>query len=539
MKTFKLSSNKIILLFTLYFVLVLNIGFWRSVLENAPISNSANWLLLATMPLFIVATMNVCLQILFWPKVNRVLFPLILVMAAGASYAVMTQGIYFNSDQIQNILQTNQTEASAWISVKFIAWLLITGILPALFYIVFVRVEANKHWFKGLLWRLASVAVSLGIILVLAATSYQSYASFFRNNKGINHQIIPVNFIGASFKTAYNYYDAHRPFEQIGLDAKRLTPQGAKKNLMVLVVGETTRAENWGLNAGAPDTTPQLKQIGDVINYPQVSSCGTSTAISVHCIFSRMSREEYNDNTAKHQENLLDMLQRAGLYTSWRENDSGCKEVCNRIKHIDMYKTIADAATQCKGDLCYDTVLLDKLQQEIDAMPNDGIIVLHTNGSHGPAYFERYPPQLRKFTPTCDTNQIQDCDLTKLANTYNNTIVAIDDMLAKTIKLLKADDKVNSALWYFSDHGESLGEKGIFLHAAPYAIAPSQQTHVPMIFWASPGFYSDRKLDEACMRQTAQQPKSHDNVFHSLLGIFDIGTQEYKKELDMFALCRK
>ena len=518
---------------------MLNIGFWRSVLENAPISNSANWLLLATMPLFIVAAMNVCLQILFWPKVNRVLFPLILVMAAGASYAVMTQGIYFNSDQIQNILQTNQTEASAWISVKFIAWLLITGILPALFYIVFVRVEANKHWFKGLLWRLASVAVSLGIILVLAATSYQNYASFFRNNKGINHQIIPVNFIGASFKTAYNYYDAHRPFEQIGLDAKRLTPQGAKKNLMVLVVGETTRAENWGLNAGAPDTTPQLKQMGDVINYPQVSSCGTSTAISVPCMFSRMSREEYNGNTAKHQENLLDMLQRAGLYTSWRENDSGCKEVCNRIKHIDMYQTIADAATQCKGDLCYDTVLLDKLQQEIDAMPNDGIIVLHTNGSHGPAYFERYPPQLRKFTPTCDTNQIQDCDLTKLANTYNNTIVAIDDMLAKTIKLLKADDKVNSALWYFSDHGESLGEKGIFLHAAPYAIAPSQQTHVPMIFWASPGFYSDRKLDEACMRQTAQQPKSHDNVFHSLLGIFDIGTQEYKKELDMFALCRK
>ncbi len=539
MKTFKLSANKIILLFTLYFVLVLNIGFWRNVLEHAPLNNASNWLLLATMPLFIIAAMNVCLQIVFWPKVNRVLFPLILVLAAGASYAVMTQGIYFNADQIQNILQTNQTEASAWISMKFISWLLFTGILPALLYILFIRVEPKNRWWKGWLWRLASVAVSLGVILAVAATSYQNYASFFRNNKGITHQIIPVNFIGASFKTAYNYYDAHRPFEAIGEDAKRLSPQGAKKNLMVLVVGETTRAENWGLNDGAPDTTPQLKQMADVINYPQASSCGTSTAISVPCMFSRMSREEYNGNTAKHQENLLDMLQRAGLYTSWRENDSGCKEVCNRIKRIDMHKTIADAAAQCKGDLCYDTVLLDKLQEEIDTMPNDGIIVLHTNGSHGPAYFERYPPELRKFTPTCDTNQIQDCDLSKLANTYNNTIVAIDDMLAKTIQLLKADDKVNSALWYFSDHGESLGEKGLFLHAAPYAIAPSQQTHIPMIFWASPGFYSDRKLDEACMRQTAQQPKSHDHVFHSLLGIFDIGTQEYKKEWDMFAACRK
>ena len=539
MKTFKLSANKIILLFTLYFALVLNIGFWRNALASAPFSNAANWLLLATMPLFIVATMNICLQILFWPKLNRVLFPLILILAAGASYAVMTQGIYFNADQIQNILQTNQTEAGAWISVKFISWLLFTGILPALLYILFIRVEPKNRWWQGWLWRLASVAVSLGVILAIAATSYQSYASFFRNNKGVAHQIIPINFIAASFKTAYDYYDAHQPFQPIGQDAKRLSAQGAKKNLMVLVVGETTRAENWGLNDGAPDTTPQLKQMADVINYPQASSCGTATAISVPCMFSPMSREDYKANTAKHQENLLDVLQRAGIYTSWRENDSGCKGVCNRIKHVDMYKTIADAAAQCKGDLCYDTVLLDKLQQEIDAMPNDGIIVLHTNGSHGPAYFERYPPELRKFTPTCDTNQIQDCDLDKLANTYNNTIIAIDDMLAKTIQLLKADDKVNSALWYFSDHGESLGEKGIFLHAAPYAIAPSQQTHIPMIFWASPGFYSDRKLDEACMRQTAQQPKSHDHVFHSLLGIFDIGTREYKKEWDMFAACRK
>ena len=538
MQTLKLSANKTILLLTLFFSLVANIGFWRNVFEHAPVSNSANWLLLATMPLFIIAAMNFCLQTLFWPKAHRVLFPLLLVLSAGASYAIMTQGIYFNSDQIQNILQTNPTEAKSWISLKFISWLLLTGILPALFYLFFIRVQPKATWLKGLGWRLASMGASLAVILAVAATSYQNYASFFRNNKGINHQIVPTNFIGASFKTAYNFYDANRPFEQIGLDAKRLTPQGSKKNLLLLVVGETTRAENWGLNSGAPDTTPQLKQMADVINFPQASSCGTSTAISVPCIFSRMSRNEYDGNAAKHQEGLLDMLQRAGLYTSWRENDSGCKGTCDRIKHIDVYKTITDAATRCKGDLCYDTTLLDKLKEEIDSMPTDGMIVLHTNGSHGPAYFERYPPELKIFTPTCDTNQIQDCDLTKLANTYNNTIIAIDDMLAKSIKLLKQESNINTALWYFSDHGESLGEKGIFLHAAPYAIAPSQQTHIPMIFWASPGFYADRKLDEQCLRKAAAEPKSHDNVFHSILGIFDIGTQEYKKELDMFTACR-
>lgn len=538
LKPLRLSANRTVLLFSLYAVLVLNIGYWQNVWQKVQPLTAANWLLLLTMPLFLLAAMNFCMQLLFWPKVHRVLFPLLAVLGAGASYAVMTQGIYFNSDQIQNILQTNSTEAAAWISVKFGLWLLLAGILPAAGYLLLIQVDKPAVWYRGILWRLASMGASLAVVALIAAAAYQNYASFFRNNKGINHQIVPVNFVGASFKTAYNYYDAHRPFEQIGLDAKRSTAQGARKKVLVLVVGETTRAENWGLNPGAPATTPQLAAMNGIINYPNTTSCGTATAISVPCMFSRMNRSDYNGNRAKHQENLMDMLQRAGLYTSWRENDSGCKGVCDRIKHITVYQTIADAARRCKGDLCYDTALLDKLQEEIAAMPQDGIIVLHTNGSHGPAYYERYPDELKKFTPTCDTNQIQDCSREQLVNTYNNTILAVDDMLAKTIRLLQADNSVDSAVWYMSDHGESLGENGIYLHAAPYAVAPGQQTHIPMIFWATEGFYQDRRLDSVCLRQQAGSGYSHDNLFHSVLGLFDIDTQEYQAGLDIFSPCR-
>lgn len=529
-----LSSNQVIALFSFYAMLVFNIGYWQHTYRLA----GHDWLLLATMPLFIVAAMNFVVQLLFWPKLHRLVMPLLLLVGAGASYAVMVQGVYFNGDQINNILQTDATEASAWLSVKFIVWLLLTGVLPALWYVFCVTIKPQTLW-RGLWRRILSVLASLLLIGALAGVAYSDYASFFRNHKGIQYQITPTNILGSSIKVAYDAYDARRPFEKIGEDAKRLAPQGARKKVLVLVVGETTRAQNWGLNPGAPETTPQLAKTDGVINYPDVRSCGTATNISLPCMFSRLDRQDYSARVAKHQENLLDVLKRAGLYTSWRENDGGSKGVADRIKHVEMSQILADASARCKGNLCYDTTLLDGLREEIRAMPADGLIVLHTNGSHGPAYFERYPPELRRFSPTCDTNQIQDCTQEALVNTYNNTIVAIDDMLARTIKLLNEEADSDTALLYLSDHGESLGENGLYLHATPYAVAPEQQTHIPMIFWASEGFYRTQGLDRSCLQQHAGQAYSHDNLFHSLLGILNVGTREYQAPKDLFAPCRR
>ena len=532
----RLTGNRAVLLFCIYAVLIFNVGFWQATWQKSLSAAGHDWLLLATMPLFVLAAMNFVMQLLFWPKVHRVVIPLLLVLSAGASYAVMTQNIYFNSDMIQNLLQTNKAEATAWLQVKFIGWVLLTGVLPAVWYARCVTISRASTWYKGLGWRGLSMLASVLVVAAVAVVGYQNYASFFRNNKGINHQIVPTNFIGASVKTVYNIYDASRPFEHIATDAKRDAPAHERKRLLVLVVGETTRAQNWGLNPGAPDTTPELKKMADVINYPNVSSCGTSTAISVPCMFSQMSRSDYNGNRASHQEGLLDVLQRVGLYTSWRENDGGCKGVCNRIKHIDV-RELAEKS-QCGSEGCLDMALLNGLNEEIRSMPNDGVIVLHTMGSHGPAYYQRYTDDFRKFTPTCDTNQIQDCNKEALRNTYNNTILYIDHMLAETINLLRKQENIDTALWYVSDHGESLGENGMYLHAAPYAVAPKEQTHVPMIFWASEDWYRNTGVSAACMKQAAGKAYSHDNWFHSVLGINDVHTQAYQRDLDIFAACR-
>lgn len=538
-QTRSIRSNQIVLILSLYIILVFNLHYWQYLAGHAPLNQSHNLWLWLTMPCFMLASMNLCIQILFWPAVHKVIIPLLLLIGAATSYAVMTQNIYFDADMIQNIIQTNAGEAGAWLTPMFLLWLTITGIVPAVGYVWKIHVRYHRPWYREVIWRLVSVCVSLLTLLLIAMIAYPSYASFFRNNKPINHQISPTNVIGSLLKTAYNEYDRHKPLQHLGLDATHMKTPSTPKRVLVIVMGETTRAENWGLNGAAHQTTPELAAMGtDIINFPQVSSCGTATAVSVPCLFSNMTRQHYDANQAAHREGLMDILQHAKLYTSWRDNDGGCKGVCDRIKHINVASYAP--ASECRGDGCLDMNLLTGLKQEIDSMPDDGVIVLHTMGSHGPAYYQRYPAEFRRFTPTCDTNQIQQCSNEQLRNTYDNTVLYIDHMLAQTIHILQQEKNMDAAMWYFSDHGESLGEKGMYLHATPYAIAPSQQTHIPMIFWANQGFYQRTGLDQHCLTQHAQtQAFSHDYIFHSVLGIMDVKTRQYDQTLDMFSTCRQ
>lgn len=529
-----LSSNRAILLLSIYILLIFNVGFWSYLFQHVTLKN--NVIFWFTVPVLMLAAMNFCMQLLFWPYLHWLMVPLLLLLGSAVSYAVMMQHIYFDANMLQNIMQTNIGEAGAWLTPQFWMWLGITGLLPAQWYCWGVNIHYTKPWYREFGKRIVVIIVSLITVFTVILLAYGSYISFFRNNKTVNHLIVPTNFVGAAAKTAYNTYDAHQPLQRIGLDASH--QRHGNKRLLILVIGETTRAQNWGLNGYQRQTTPELAAMGNqVVNFPQVSSCGTATAVSLPCLFSNMPRQHYQANLAKHQEGLLDVLQRSGVAVSWRDNDGGCKGVCDRIRHLDVRDWAPNL--KCNSDGCLDESLLINLHDMITNMPDDAVLVLHTMGSHGPAYYQRYPEVFRRFTPTCDTNQIQQCTREQLRNTYDNTVLYTDHILAEIIKLLQNESGLASAMWYFSDHGESLGENGIYLHATPYAIAPEEQTRVPMLFWANHDFSSISNLDMDCLRRHAhQQEFSHDNIFHSVLGLMDVRTSEYQIQLDLFASCR-
>ncbi len=222
----------------------------------------------------------------------------------------------------------------------------------------------------------------------------------------------------------------------------------------------------------------------------------------------------------------------------WRDNNSGSKGVTDRIGMEDISQIKVDGL--CDEEECFDEILLHNLQASVDRTPGDLFLVLHQKGSHGPLYYKRVPDSFRKFTPECRQDEVQECSKEEIVNSYDNTILYTDYFLAKTLDFLKANEnRYETALLYMSDHGESLGENDIYLHGAPYVFAPDGQTHIPFLAWMSPSFADDAGVDLSALRKKTDEPYSHDNLFHTVLGLFDIQTEIYRSDLDLFASVRK
>src|SRR5690606_10787146 len=127
-------------------------------------------------------------------------------------------------------------------------------------------------------------------------------------------------------------------------------------------------------------------------------------------------------------------------------------------------------------------------------------------------YFERYPPAFRRFQPVCATAELGKCERAQIVNAYDNALLYTDHVLAQAIALLERQSRFDAALLYVSDHGESLGEKGLYLHGMPYAIAPQEQLRVPMVAWFSPQWARATSLDLGCVRQRANLAYRHDHL---------------------------
>jgi len=303
----------------------------------------------------------------------------------------------------------------------------------------------------------------------------------------------------------------------------------------VVVVGETARAANFSLYGYERDTNPALAG-RDLIRFNEVSACGTSTAVSLPCMFSDLGRDDFDRAEARARESLLDVVQRAGIRTVWLDNNSGCKGICRNAETWSPEGL--DIEGLCTDGECFDAILLDRIDRELAAPTEDTLIVIHMNGSHGPSYFRRYPDEFEVFTPDCRSDELSDCTQEEIRNSYDNSIRYTDWFVDQVIERLgQASPKIGTALLYVSDHGESLGEMGVYLHGTPYFLAPAEQIMVPMFLWLSPAFTDDFRIDRACLEERRTQPLSHDYLFHSVLGLFDVETRDRQDSLDLFAGC--
>lgn len=529
------SSAYFSALMTLLLLMFYNVSFFGSLIELSEYSGLRGILFIVNAALLLALLIFAVISALTLPYIGKPLLSIIFIVAAGVAYFMDTYGIAIHRLMIQNLVETDLSEVRGLLNGTLILYVVVLGVLPSL---LIFSIRINFYSFKlELLKKAKYILIALAGSIILVVSMSADYASFFRNHKSIRQMANPLNFMdaGISYLTTSAKVVVVKPIEN---DAK-ITAFGKsqiKPTLFILVVGETARADHFGTNAYHRDTTPFLAQY-DLINFTNVVSCGTETAVSVPCMFSVLGRDKYSDHRAKTQEGLLDVIKHAGIPVLWRDNNSSCKGTCDRVAHEDMqHLRVPDL---CNDRECFDAILLHKLDEKISAVKGSKVIVLHQKGSHGPDYFNRYPQNMEYFSPACKDNQLQKCTRDEVINAFDNTIRYTDYFLNSAIKWLATkNNEYNTSLLYVSDHGESLGEKHLYLHGMPYAIAPKEQKQVPFLLWLSDDFEKANAIDSGCLRKMSKMAYSHDNLFHTVLGLLNVSTQVYNAELDIVKPCR-
>uniref|UniRef100_UPI0030EDA3EF phosphoethanolamine transferase n=1 Tax=Pseudomonas guineae TaxID=425504 RepID=UPI0030EDA3EF len=461
LKRVAVSRNVLTMLVALWLMLTMNLPFWRSVWQGVGGMSNDSPLFLLSLPLFVWIWLYVLLSLLAWGRLTKPLLGGLVLVSAGASYFMNCYGIVIDYNMLTNMLQTDVAEATELFNVRLLLWLLLLGVLPAL---LISRMPTRPlTWRREMAGKLGSMAVLLGVFAVLVMSQYQPYASLIRNHREVRLMLVPSNVVGAVHGYLKRELAAPAVLEVVGADAHRISAVSTqhRPRVTLLVVGETARAANFSLNGYARPTNPELAK-RDVINYPQASSCGTATAVSVPCMFQDLGRADYKDSMAGNREGMLDVLQRAGVDVLWRDNNSGCKGACDRVPNEDV--SHLNLAQFCADGECHDEALLHNLQAYLDGLTRDTVVVLHMKGSHGPAYYKRYPAAFERFTPVCKEVQLDRCDTASIVNAYDNSLLYTDHVLAATIDLLRSNAaRLDTAMLYMSDHGESLGEHGMYL----------------------------------------------------------------------------
>jgi lipid A ethanolaminephosphotransferase len=535
--TIAASVEQLVLAVCAYWTLSANGGFFAAAIgERAPLAPST-WGYALAAGVMLTALHFLLVAPFAWRRTVKPLLAILIALTALASHYMQRLGLYLDPSMLRNVLHTDVSEASELLSWSLWTHLLLYAGLPL---VLLSRVRIVERPWRRAAWIRAAalLAAAAAAVLTLLAV-FQPFASLMRNHKEVRYLITPANYLWSAaavqMREARGAVAARQP---IGLDAAQgpTWQTRSRPAVVVFVVGETARAANWGLNGYARQTTPELAQL-PVINFTDVSTCGTNTEVSVPCMFAPVGRRDYDETRIRGSESLLHVLSRAGVAVHWRDNQSGCKGVCDGLPG-DTVEAL-NLPGVCGEGRCLDEGLLAGLEQRLAQARGTQFLVLHMLGNHGPSYFRRYPPAYARFRPACTHDDLQLCSREEIVNAYDNALLYTDHLLARLIGLLQASaSTVDTAMVFVSDHGESLGENGLYLHGMPRAIAPEVQTHVPMVMWMSEGYAHTNGVDLACLRRRATQPAAHDHVFHTLLGLMDVHTALYEPAWDLAGGCR-
>lgn len=487
--------------------------------------------------LLLYGAVNVGLALSIGVRGFKLTAAFMLVVASATGFFMSEFGVAIDPSIVRSVAETDTREAATLLSGALFAHVGLFGVLPAL--VVWLVPLKRARISNEIGVKLALIAASIAAPAAAIYADYLEISFYAQKNRQVRLFMNPVYPLYATGQYLSELLETVTgPPEIEPNDVFRTARAGASRPLaVVLVLGETARADHWSLN-GYERETNKHTAMRDIVNFPNVTACGTSTADSLPCIFSPLSRSGFSHAEAARRENLLATMKRLSIDVLWVDNSTGCKGLCEE----DDFVSIAgdDDPSLCDAHGCYDGLLLRELRRALSGTEQDTFVVLHERGSHGPTYHQNVPAQAKAFMPECTLDTFRECDDQALINAYDNTILYGDRVLDEIIGYLGSlDTQLDTVLLYVSDHGESLGENGVYLHGFPYVLAPASQTHVPMMLWASDAYYERSGVDRSCLDARSAGAYSHDVIFHTAIGLVGAQGDGYRSELDVLAPCRR
>lgn len=454
---------------------------------------------------------------------------LVLLSLTGAIFfaGTLVYGIAFDPNMARNVISTDVHEASAYFSARTLLLALAAGLPPVL------AASAADMTPAGL--RPAAVRGGVAILALAAGagalfTQMNTLAAVMRNDKALRYLITPVNVPYSLAATLARDASPDAAQKRIVDPKPEFSVRLSRPAVLLVVIGETTRSASWGLAGYARDTTPALRAEG-VISHPSVTACGSSTDVSLPCMLSRIGRSDYDRSRIIGEEALPSLLARAGAHVVWVDNQSGCKGTCagTEVRSPDP------KSAACASGRCFDGVLLDELDADLANLPADRPTVLfyHMYGEHGPRYHADSPAHAKVWTPECTDADLGACTKESIINAYDNAVRYTDGVLAGLVKRLKARTDIDAGFVYVSDHGESLGEGGLYLHGAPYFMAPSEQIRVPMVMWLSKDWSRTFGFDAANLAREPAGGVTHEHLYSTVLGMLGVQSTSRRPRWDL------
>ena len=534
----KINYLKIIIIYSLFITLIFNFHIF-GYFENAyylKFNSEFNKIYFLVAGFLLIFTILASILLLLGQRFLLKPLVIILVFVSAINYyflnnlqVIIDEGVIQST--LDSFIEQNWGEINDLLTFKYFIFLFFYGFLPS---IILTLIKIEYPAFKKEI--IARIILPLFLFLVSGTLVFANYKNISFIARGISElktQVIPHYFISNVKDYIDVRVDANREFIKLKHTADQLFPE--EKMIGVIVVGETARADRFSLNGYSKKTNSFLEK-QNIQNFSEAYACGTYTAVSVPCMFTLSEYKKYNAHESKFQENLLDLVKSADIETIWIGNNSSCKHVCDRVKTIDY---VDKNSENYIGYGVHDEVVIEGLKKILrENNSNKTLIILHTMGSHGPAYFNRYPDEFEKFKPSCKSNEPQSCSADELNNSFDNTIVYTDYIISKAIDILKKEKESQNFLIYASDHGESLGENGVYLHAAPMAIAPKEQVHIPMLMWASENLKLNRKLVGKSYPEYSEFKSkiTHEYIRHTILDFFNLKTQYLNSNKSMLSL---